>query len=135
VDESHHFGDALLTEQLFETEIFGTRLSRRDGTIWLALAGELDVFTAPRLRSALREAHPARDESLVLDLRGLTFLDSSGLAVLLGAHEAAAREGRPPVRLAIKGSDPVESLFETIGAADYLQLIDGPSELEPANSA
>jgi anti-anti-sigma factor len=135
VDESGGFGDALTVEELFGRESFGTRLSRVDGTLWLALAGELDVFTAPRLRSALREAQPASDETLVLDLRGVTFLDSSGLAVILGAHEAAARDGGRPVKIAVKGSGPVEALFETIGAAEYLELIDDASGLDVAQAA
>ena len=135
MDESAGFGEELPVEQLFGRETFGTRLSRGDGTLWLALAGELDVFTAPRLRSALRVAQPASEETLVLDLRGLTFLDSSGLAVILGAHETAARDGGRAVRITIKGSGPVEALFETIGAADYLELIDDASELDAARAA
>lgn len=129
MDESGGFGEALPADELFERETFGTRLSRRDGVLWLSMAGELDVFTAPDLRAALREAPAGSDETLVLDLRGLTFLDSSGLAVILSAHESAARQGGNPVKIVIKGSPPVEALFETIGAADYLELIDDASGL------
>ena len=130
MDESGAFGEPLPADELFERETFGTRVSRRDGVLWLSMAGELDVFTAPDLRAALREAPVGADETLVLDLRGLTFLDSSGLAVILSAHESAARHGGKPVKLVIKGSPPVEALFETIGAADYLELIDDASALD-----
>jgi anti-sigma B factor antagonist len=130
VDESRGFGEALPAEKLFERETFGTRLSRSQGVLWLSMAGELDVFTAPVLRAALQEAPIGPDETLVLDLRGVTFLDSSGLAVILGAHENATRQGRKPLKMVIKGSDPVEALFETIGAADYLELIDDAAALD-----
>jgi anti-anti-sigma factor len=134
VDESTGFAEPLREEDLPPSETFGTRLSRRDGVVWLALGGELDVFTAPHLRAALREAHVRKDDALVLDLRGLNFVDSSGLAVILGVHERTARESETPVRIIIRGSAPVEALFETIGAADYLNLIEDPSDLERVRS-
>jgi anti-sigma B factor antagonist len=129
VDMETGFGEPLSAGDLLTTEELGVRLSRRGKVIWLAVAGELDVFSAPRLRTAIGDALAAPDETLVLDLRGLSFLDSSGLAVVLAAHERAeAGEGKP-MRLVIRGSPAVESLFETIGAAEYLHLIEGPGDL------
>lgn len=130
MDQSQGFGEPLPTSELFTKETFGTRLSRRDEVLWLAMGGELDVFTAPQLRAALREAQPSPRETLVLDLRGLTFIDSSGLAVLLATHEAGKQDGAQPVRIVITGSRPVEALFELIGAKDYLELIESAEELE-----
>ena len=54
------------------------------GTTWLRVAGELDLLTAPELNDALHAA----GEDVVLDLRDLTFVDSTGLAVLV-AHRRA----------------------------------------------
>jgi anti-sigma B factor antagonist len=129
MDPGNGFGEALTADELLVHEQFGTRLCRRGHVVWMALGGELDIFTAPQLKTALEQAGLERDDELVLDLRGLTFVDSSGLAGILGAHERALKEGREPVRLLIRGSAPVEALFETIGAGDYLHLIDDPSEL------
>jgi anti-anti-sigma factor len=70
---------------------------------------------------------PASGETLVLDLRGLTFLDSSGLAVILGTHERIAQVDGAELAILITGSAPVEALFETIGAADYLPLVTDPA--------
>jgi len=123
------FGQPLDTSELFAGEMLATRLSRRGRVVWLAVAGELDAFTAPKLRRALREAGVAAGEDLVLDLRGLRFMDSSGLAVVLAAHERAIRDGGEPMRLCIRGSAPIESMFETIGATDHLNLIEDASEL------
>lgn len=135
VTDSEGFGEPLQSSDLIATETFATRVSRRDGVVWLALGGELDVFTAPRLRSSLEEATASDSEPLVLDLRGLEFLDSSGLAVILGAHERREQAGGEPMRLVISGSGPVEALFETIGAGDYLHLIDDPAELTGATGS
>ena len=129
MDTATGFGQPMDENELFGREMLGTRLSRRDGVAWLAVAGELDAFSAPKLRSALREARAA-GEALVLDLRGLRFMDSSGLAVILAAHEHAAQEGGEPVRLMIRGSAPIEALFATIGAGEHLNLIDDPAELK-----
>lgn len=135
VEGSDRWGEPLSGAELFAAESFGSRLSRRDGIAWLALGGELDVFTAPTLREAIEEAAPAGSENLVLDLRGLSFLDSSGLAVILAAHERLGGTGGGELRLVIRGSAPVEALFETIGAAEYLNLVDDPSALSGVDGA
>ncbi len=132
--DSEGFGEPLQRSDLAAAETFSTRASRRDGVVWLALGGELDVFTAPRLRSSLDEAVDSDSEPLVLDLRGLEFLDSSGLAVILGVHERREQAGTEPLRLVIRGSGPVEALFETIGAGAYLHIAD-PAELTQATGA
>ncbi len=62
------------------------RLTAPRGPVVLHLRGTLDYGTAPRLRACLTE-YP--DTSVVIELRGLELLDSSGLAILL----AAARRG------------------------------------------
>ena len=129
VDASKGFGRPLQADELFSNETFNTRISQRDGVVWLALGGELDVFTSPRLRDALEEAMPTGSEALVLDLRGLSFLDSSGLAVILGINERVSQSGAGSLSIVISGSPSVESLFETIGAADYLPIVDDVGEL------
>ena len=55
--------------------------------------GELDIFDAPQL-GRLLEAERAAGHDLVVDLHELSFIDSSGLAVLVWAAESAARSGR-----------------------------------------
>lgn len=74
--------------------------SDEGGTAVLSIAGEIDIGTAPLLRDALlnllqRESVP----DLVLDTSGVTFCDSSGLAVLLmGARRWSAEERRLSLR-------------------------------------
>src|SRR5215213_8177254 len=102
-------------------ERFAVRTVTGDGTVWVAMGGELDVYATPALRAALENIEATEPKVIVLDLRGLDFLDSSGLAVLLAAHERAGENGRV-VRLVIKGAHAVETLFETVRAEDFLEI-------------
>ena len=67
-------------------------VERDADTVVLRLAGELDLGTAPLFGSRL---HEVEDEGslVVVDLRRVTFMDSSGIAQLLGAHRRARRRG------------------------------------------
>jgi anti-sigma B factor antagonist len=60
----------------------------------IAVAGEVDVETAPRMRDALLQAI-AEEEAVVLDLGSVTFLDSTGLSALVVAGQAAKANGIP----------------------------------------
>jgi anti-sigma B factor antagonist len=60
----------------------------------LALYGELDLYSAPRLDDELVRAEGEMWPELVLDLCRLDFMDSSGLRLLLRAHARAEKEGR-----------------------------------------
>ena len=67
-------------------------VERDADTVVLRLDGELDLGTSPRFGSRLVEVE---DEGslVVVDLRRVTFIDSSGIAQLLGAHRRARRRG------------------------------------------
>jgi anti-sigma B factor antagonist len=67
----------------------------RPGTAWVVLAvnGDVDIATAPELRTRLARAvdgHPA----VVVDLAAVGFMDSTGLGVLVAAYNRAAAAGR-----------------------------------------
>jgi anti-sigma B factor antagonist len=84
-------------------------LETRDAGVVIELAGELDLATAPLVEEALADVETTRPQLLVLDLSGLTFMDSTGLRIVLAADAAARREAR---RLAVvRGPDPVHRVF------------------------
>jgi anti-anti-sigma factor len=75
----------------------------------LAFRGELDLGTAPQFRDRLADAE--RDSKFVIvDLRSVTFIDSSGVGELLGAHQRARRQGRRLVVLRGEGTPVAEVL-------------------------
>lgn len=90
---------------------------------WVRVVGELDIATAPRLEQTLRGAEIW--PRVVLDLRQLAFMDSSGLDVIVQASIRARRAGR---RLVLgPGPLQVDRVLTLTGAADVLEIVD----LEP----
>jgi anti-sigma B factor antagonist len=88
----------------------------------LALRGELDVATVPRLADPLRDAIAAGKTGLVVDLGELTFLDSTGLMVLLNGLRRVGREGG---NLVIVCTNPtVLRLFDITGTASTFTVVD-----------
>jgi anti-anti-sigma factor len=82
----------------------------------VALTGELDLATAPRLAQAL-ERVPG---DVVLDCAELSFVDSSGLSVIVDAHRRRARAGH---RLSLRGlSASIYQTFEITGLHRELDL-------------
>jgi anti-sigma B factor antagonist len=68
-------------------EAFGAVASRSNGTAVVAVRGEVDLYTAPRLWEAIDAAMAGTPRELVIDLSGVTFLDSTGLNVLVQTHK------------------------------------------------
>ena len=95
----------------------------QDGTTRIELAGELDIATAPELENVLetRFADPGAD--LVLDLQGVTFLDSSGLRAVLVASRAAKDAGRRLV--VVPGDGQVLRVIRLARVEDRLDLQGG----------
>jgi anti-sigma B factor antagonist len=86
----------------------------------LALAGELDVVTAPSLDAAVEQLLSGRVESLILDLRSVTFIDSSGLRTVLTTLDSCRETGCE--LLLIPGDGACLRLFGITGVLDDLPL-------------
>lgn len=69
-----------------------SRTDREDVAI-MTVSGEVDVYTAPQLRSALEERVAEAQTRVVVDLQGVTFIDSTGLGVLVGRLKALRKVG------------------------------------------
>jgi anti-sigma B factor antagonist len=93
------------------------QVETRNGVAWLALNGELDVSTVPLVREHLVGIDGDGVETIMLDVRNLTFADSIGLHVFLEARTHAESNGH---RLLLVGaSRPVRHLFE-LTSTEYL---------------
>jgi stage II sporulation protein AA (anti-sigma F factor antagonist) len=91
----------------------------------LSLIGELDLASAPALAEEL--AKLAGAESVIMDLRELEFIDSTGLSVLVKAHQDAQESGRQFGL--VKGGPQVQRLLGLTGLAERLTVADAPEEL------
>lgn len=99
---------------------------------WVRVAGELDLATAAQLELTLRRAQ-RRAQLIVVDLRGLTFMDSSGLHELINA---AARSRRNAGRLVIVNVPPQASrLLEVTHLARLLEIGEDPAALDAGRPA
>lgn len=95
----------------------------RDGDrLCLTLHGELDLESAPVLESKLLEAQDGNSKRIMVDLNHLQFMDSTGLRVILAAHQDAESNGHD---FALRGSTPqVHRLLTLTGVVDRLKFED-----------
>lgn len=99
----------------------------------LALSGELDLLSSPVLQRAVDAAAGSDVELIIVDLRQLEFMDSTGLHVIVQAQHRMHENGRRFVL--IRGPEVVQRLFDLTGVADALTVIDSPDELLEAHGA
>jgi anti-sigma B factor antagonist len=97
---------------------FACRIHADGDTAIVAPCGELDIDTVPILDGDLAAVRDLGFRKLVVDLRGLTFIDSSGIQLFVRWSMAAARDGRA-FRL-IPGSDRVQLVFRITGLLETL---------------
>ena len=94
-----------------------------DGTVTVTVVGEVDTFTAPVLRSSLDNQLEGQPKELVIDLCGVQFLGSAGLAVLVETQKAA-RARDVGLRL-IASTRAVTRPLEVTGLIDLFTIVDG----------
>jgi anti-sigma B factor antagonist len=83
-------------------------VDRQDGTVVVSLTGELDLYNAEEVRSALLESCAAEPQVLVVDLEQVRFIDSTALGVLIEARSKLA--DRSGFRLAAPGLETRRAL-------------------------
>ena len=99
------------------------------GTTEVVLAGELDIATLDDAQRQVEEAEATAPALLIIDLSGLTFVDSSGVRLALLADDRARAAGR---RVAIRlGTGPARRVFQALGLLDKLDVVSA----EPGNAA
>ena len=101
-------------------EFWSSLADRPGGGSTVTVFGELDVSTAPRLRSTLEQAL-AKDGDIELDLRGCGFVDSSGIATLVWAAVRMKERNR---RLVLVGArERVRRILDLAGIAGHAAVV------------
>ena len=90
----------------------------------LVLRGDLDLYSAPTLDDALVALEGEKWPVLFLDLRGLDFVDSAGLRLVMRTHARAKQDGRRLV--VIRGGQNVDRVFTLTGLHEELEMTDEP---------
>jgi anti-sigma B factor antagonist len=93
----------------------------------LDLYGELDLASAPFLEQEIERAASGTSAPVVLDLQELQFIDSTGLRIILSAHERSKERGQEFALT--RGSQQVQRLLSITGVGEHLRLIASSDEL------
>jgi anti-sigma B factor antagonist len=106
-----------------------SRMNRR--TALVALHGELDLQTVSKVADVLDGLEPRADgvRHVVLDLRGLTFMDVIGLRELL-RQNGFARSNRHNLAV-VRGTEAIQRVLKLTGVDEMLVLVDDPDDLVP----
>lgn len=94
---------------------------RRGSAHYVVPSGDLDIATSDLLERAMADAERGDGETIVLDLSGLDFIDSTGLRLVIDANDRCGGSGG---RLrVIAGAPAVERLLDLVGLRERLPLI------------
>ena len=102
-------------------------LTTRDagGKTIVAVGGEIDVYTAPKLRDKITELVGEGHHQLVIDMENVDFLDSTGLGVLVGGlKKVRAHDGSMEL---ICSQDRLLKIFRITGLAKVFTIHDSES--------
>jgi anti-sigma B factor antagonist len=104
-------------------------------TALVELRGELDIATVSQVTEVLDGLRPNAGgvRHIVMDLRGLTFMDASGLHELIRQKDYA-HENRYNLAV-VRGDKPVDRLLTLTAVEDLLVLVDDPEDLAPPPTA
>jgi anti-anti-sigma factor len=113
--------DVLTTIPTAVQQPLNVRTAHRQGVYVVAPYGELDLATAPEVQRELERAERSDAAEIVLDLGGLTFIDSTGIRMVLHADARSRMDGNR-LRL-LPGRDRVHHVFELCGLVDRLPFV------------
>jgi anti-sigma B factor antagonist len=110
--------------RLFDVEV----TARPSGGLSMVLTGELDLSTIEQLEEAVSANVDGRPELVVVDLRKLEFLDSTGLRLMLRLHSSLRDQGGRLVM--VEGPRRVHRVFELTRAVDELEIVADPTDID-----
>ncbi len=102
------------------------RTEQDQGGPRLVLSGELDLASAEELEAHLKQLEASEPDVLVLDLRELEFMDSTGLRTVIAADARAKdRGGR---LIVVRAPEEVDRVFKLTRMDQHLEFVDQPPE-------
>jgi anti-sigma B factor antagonist len=101
---------------------FRIEVAHGDGEVRVRPLGELDMSTVPELEARIREA-ATPETTVIVDLRGLEFMDSTGLTLLTRWSLAAERDGFDLALIA--GNERIQRLFEITRLVTHFKFVSG----------
>ena len=102
-----------------------SELEPRPGAVCITLDGELDLASAYAFDKRMLEVEARHPGVIVVDLRGLTMLDSAGLARLVSAQRRARRGGWKLVL--VRGGRIIQRVLQTTRLDELLEMTNDPS--------
>jgi anti-anti-sigma factor len=111
---------------------FEVTVEERGGAVHALLRGELDISTAPRLEETLARVEAESPPLLVIDLSALTFMDSTGLRLLIGADGRAQDDGRRVVL--VQGNELVHRVMRLTRLDERLEIVSDAAAVAQATS-
>jgi anti-anti-sigma factor len=106
--------------------LFKVRCEPRESAVVVVASGEIDLATSPQLRAELLKDE-AQAAQVVLDLRAVSFIDSSGLGVIVGQQKRSLQEGRS-FSIAVDRTSPVHRILDLSGLNKILDVVADPAE-------
>jgi anti-sigma B factor antagonist len=106
---------------------FRVEVRDQDHASVISVTGELDLASSPALEDELERIAASETSLVIVDLRSLEFMDSTGLSVLVRAHQKAEENGQSFAL--VRGPAQVQRLLSLTGVAERLTLVDNPEEL------
>jgi anti-sigma B factor antagonist len=108
------------TDATFDVEVI-----EDDVSLVVRVSGDVDLATSPQLREALERAITGGVQLVRLDMTGVTFLDSSGISVLVDAKQRLQDNG---ARLVLHGvGDRIARVLEISGLGSFFDTSDQPA--------
>jgi anti-sigma B factor antagonist len=98
-----------------------------DGAIMLTISGELDLVSSPALEQALEDLSAPEARLVMLDMRGLEFMDSTGIHLLVKADQRAHQAGQKFAL--IRGTEQVQRMLDLTGVSEQMTIVDSPEDL------
>jgi anti-anti-sigma factor len=95
---------------------------RQGADLSLALQGELDIASSRHLEDELMRLEDEAPQMITLDLRGVTFIDSTGLSALINA-DGRARKAERRLQI-VAGTGAARRILRTVGLLERLDVVD-----------